>query len=162
MAGKQEKERTINELFRCISSAGAEKSGDWFAADGVYEGIYYPFLLEGREVINTFFQDCLPVAVNPFDQWPVEIYHVDDGRCVVEYQSRGNIVRNGKTYQNRYLAPVHFNDAAEITFMREYFNPILWNTAIGPEFIEVIERAFPDGLTPKSIEEQPWLSDPNA
>jgi ketosteroid isomerase-like protein len=161
MPGKQEIEHTINELFRCISSNGTEEVGPWFAPDGVYEGIYYPFLLDGRDAITKMFRNCIPTVINPLAQWPVEIYHVDTDRCVVEYQSKGTILRNGGSYQNRYLAPVHFNADAEITFMNEYFNPILWNAAIGPEFIDVLKREFPEGLTEKSLDDQPWLSDPN-
>lgn len=152
MHTQQQIEAVVADLFRRLSSNGQDPVGDVFVEDGRYEGAYSAYsagnpednALIGRATITKYFQKCLPEGLSPFEQWADIVYPVTDGTtAVVEGRSHGTAVRDGSTYENKYVWIIRFRDG-QIEFMREYFNPIWYHAAIGPEFQEVIDRVFSD------------------
>jgi hypothetical protein len=51
-------------------------------------------------------------------------------------------VHDGSTYENRYVWIMRFEDG-KIAFMREYFNPVWYDAAVGSAYQDVIARVFP-------------------
>lgn len=147
---------TITEFFRRISAAGVEPIGELFTSDGIYDGAYSPHKHVGSEHITNWFRECLPQVLHPFHQWPVEIAVASSELAFVEYQSRGTVVGDGSSYQNRYAAPVHFRDG-KISYMREYYNPVFWSGVLGETTAAAIAQVFPHGLPRKSPDEAPWV-----
>jgi ketosteroid isomerase-like protein len=143
-------EAIVTDLFRRISSDGKQSVGVVFADDGRYEGAYpgtpdssaEENALVGAAAISKFFHEALPQALAPFDQWADTLYVVGDGdTAVVEGRSHGTATHDGSTYENRYAWIMHFRDG-KIALMREYFNPIRYFAAIGPDFGKVIAQVM--------------------
>jgi ketosteroid isomerase-like protein len=152
---QQQIEAIVTDLFQRLSSNGQDAVGDVFTEDGRYEGAYAASpdtrpednALVGRATISKFFHQCLPEVLSPFDQWADVVYPVTDGNtAVVEGRSHGTAVHDGSTYENKYAWIMRFRDG-KVEFMREYFNPVWYHAAIGPEFQTVVDRVFADEYT---------------
>jgi ketosteroid isomerase-like protein len=152
MSSPEQFESVIHDVFARLSSNGQQAVGDSFTPDGRYEGAYPASpesrsednALVGSETISRFFQLCLPEVLSPFSQWADTIYPVTDGRtAIAEGRSEGTATHDGSTYKNRYIWVIQLRDG-KIELMREYFNPLWYHAAIGPQFQAVIERVFTD------------------
>jgi ketosteroid isomerase-like protein len=151
MHTQEQIEAIVADVFRRLSSNGKEPVGDAFTADGRYEGAYPAATqnrdddnaLNGRDVISRFFHQVLPQVLSPFDQWADKVYVALDGdTATVEGRSHGTAVHDGSTYENRYVWIMRFEDG-KIAFMREYFNPVWYDAAVGSAYQDVIAQVFP-------------------
>jgi ketosteroid isomerase-like protein len=155
MHTQEQIEAAVDHVFKALSSNGQEPVGDAFTEDGIYEGAYAASpdttdednIMVGHEVITKFFVECLPQILAPFSQWADTIYPVTDGEtAIVEGRSDGIAVHDGSVYRNKYIWVMKFRDG-KIALMREYFNVPKWHHAIGPEWQQIVERAFGDDLS---------------
>jgi ketosteroid isomerase-like protein len=150
MHTQEQIEAAVAHVFRALSSDGKEPVGDAFTPDGVYAGAYSASpdtadednKMVGREQISKFFHECLPEILSPFRQWADTIYPVTDGdTAIVEGRSDGIATHDGSVYQNKYIWVMKFKDG-KIDYMLEYFNVPKWHHAIGPNWQQIVDKAF--------------------
>jgi len=134
----------IRQAFQRISSDGQDLASASFTDDAIYDFPYFDIYIRGSAHLDIVFSQVMPCVLRQLRQWPIAIYPVadDEDTVLIEYASHATSVHSGSTYRNRYAAVMKLS-GERIDFWREYYNVEWFDTAVGPEFPELIAAMIP-------------------
>lgn len=117
---------TIERIFAFIDAQETDALLDEFADDVVMELPFAPGRMpkryEGKAAAREFMTSVRD-SFSSFSMTIDAVHETDDPNVVVvEHHADGVVAANGRTYDNRYVTFITFNDAGKVVRWREYYD----------------------------------------
>jgi ketosteroid isomerase-like protein len=116
----------VHEIFALIDQQRTDELIECFAADAVMELPFAPGKMpkayRGRDEVYGFMS-FVRDAFSSFSM-TVDAVHrtLDASVVIVEHHADGVVAENGRTYDNRYITLIRFDDAGNVALWREYYD----------------------------------------
>jgi ketosteroid isomerase-like protein len=119
-------EETVGEIFALIDQQRIDDLIERFATDAVMELPFAPGTMpkayRGRDEVYGFMS-FVRDAFSSFSMMVDAVHETTDPSVViVEHHSDGVVTDNGRTYDNRYITLIRFDDAGKIAHWREHYD----------------------------------------
>src|SRR5215471_1418434 len=116
----------VHEIFTLIDQQRTDDLIERFADDAVMELPFAPGKMpkayRGRDEVYGF----MAFVRDAFSSFAMTVDAVhettDPALVIVEHHADGVVAENGRTYDNRYVTLIRFDDAGKVALWREYYD----------------------------------------